>query len=211
MRADVIVLPEPAIDDDLGLFGGGELSRVEDLAAQGAVEALVVSILPGRTGVDPNGLHANALKPGPESLSGELRPVVNSQVTRFAVTQDEPVEDLQSIASGHPGANLHRQRLAGVLVEHGQHLVGAAVTQLVVDEADAPNMVGIRRPVPDDGAVVVVVTLALLLAPRLLQPFLIREALHLLVVHPPAFNPQQFGDLAIAMSALALGKADIGQ
>ena len=34
MRAGVIVLPEPSIDDDLGLFSGGEPLRVENLAAQ---------------------------------------------------------------------------------------------------------------------------------------------------------------------------------
>ena len=47
MRSGVIALPEPAVDDDLGLFGGGKPLCVEDLATQGAVEALVVSILRG--------------------------------------------------------------------------------------------------------------------------------------------------------------------
>lgn len=46
MRAGVIVLPEPTVDDDLRLFGGGEPFRVEHLPAQGTVKALVVSILP---------------------------------------------------------------------------------------------------------------------------------------------------------------------
>jgi hypothetical protein len=33
MRADVTVLPEPRVDDDLGLTRGGELLRVQDFPA----------------------------------------------------------------------------------------------------------------------------------------------------------------------------------
>ncbi len=53
--------------------------------------------------------------------------------------------------------------------------------------------------------------LASLVALRLLQPFLIPEAFQLLVVHPPAFDPKQFENFAIAVAAIALGKADHGQ
>ena len=46
MWAGVIVLSEPAIDDDLGLLFGREPLRIEDLTAQGSVKALVVPVLP---------------------------------------------------------------------------------------------------------------------------------------------------------------------
>ena len=42
------------------------------------------------------------------------------------------MEDLQIIAGGHSGADLHSQCLAGVFVEHSEHLVATAVAQLVV-------------------------------------------------------------------------------
>lgn len=45
----------------------------------------------------------------------------------FSVTQEEPLEDLQNVASGHLGADFYGQCLAGVFVEHGQHLVRATV------------------------------------------------------------------------------------
>ena len=41
MRSDLIVLPEPNIDNDLGLFGGVEPFSVEDFFSQGPVKALV--------------------------------------------------------------------------------------------------------------------------------------------------------------------------
>jgi len=47
MRTDMIVLPEPPVDDDLSLLCRGEPFGVEHLAAQSSVKAFVVSILPG--------------------------------------------------------------------------------------------------------------------------------------------------------------------
>ena len=46
MRAGAVVLFEPGIDDDLGLLCRCEPLRIEDLSAQGNVEALVVAVLP---------------------------------------------------------------------------------------------------------------------------------------------------------------------
>ncbi len=46
MGAGVVVLLEPAIDDDLRLFCRGEPLGVEDLAAEGSVEPFIVAVLP---------------------------------------------------------------------------------------------------------------------------------------------------------------------
>ena len=46
MWTEVIVVFEPVIDDDLCLFGRREPFCIEHLAAKGAVEAFVVSVLP---------------------------------------------------------------------------------------------------------------------------------------------------------------------
>jgi len=45
--AGVIVLPEPEIDDDLRLSSRREPLSIQDFAAQRAVEAFVVAVLPG--------------------------------------------------------------------------------------------------------------------------------------------------------------------
>ena len=47
MWADVIVLSEPLVDDDLSLLCRVEPFGIEHLAAQCAVESFVVSVLPG--------------------------------------------------------------------------------------------------------------------------------------------------------------------
>ena len=46
MRPDMVVLAEPLIDDGLGLPGGSEPFGTQDLAAQGAVEAFIIAVLP---------------------------------------------------------------------------------------------------------------------------------------------------------------------
>lgn len=63
MRADVIVLPEPRVDDDLRLTGRREPLGIEHLAAQRAVEALVVAVLPGRAWIDADRLNADMAEP----------------------------------------------------------------------------------------------------------------------------------------------------
>ena len=46
MRSDLVVLPEPNIDSDLGLPCGVEPFSVEEFFSQGAVKALVIPIFP---------------------------------------------------------------------------------------------------------------------------------------------------------------------
>lgn len=144
------------------------------------------------------------MKPGLERLTCELGPVIAADVLWLAVAQDETVENFQNVAGGHSGGDLHGQGLAGVLVEDCQHLVAAAIAQLVVHEVDAPDVIGMRRPKPDDRAVVVVEPSALRVAVGLLQPFFAPQALDLLVVHTPAFDPQQLGNLAVAIAAIRM-------
>ena len=47
MRPGVIVLPEPLVDDDLGLLGRREPLRIENLSTQCPVEPRIVAVLSG--------------------------------------------------------------------------------------------------------------------------------------------------------------------
>ncbi len=77
MWPDVIVLAEPLIDDGLSLSGDREPLGVEHLSTQSAVEPFVLSVLPGRTRIDPNGRDADPAKPILKGLGGELRPIAH--------------------------------------------------------------------------------------------------------------------------------------
>ncbi len=67
MRADVVVLPEPRVDDDLRLPGRREPLGVENFTPQRPVEAFVVAVLPGRARIDAYRLNADALSHGARS------------------------------------------------------------------------------------------------------------------------------------------------
>jgi hypothetical protein len=63
VRSDLVVLSEPDIDNDLGLFVGVELFCVEDFFSQGAVKAFVVSIFPRAAWIDLHWFDPNLLQP----------------------------------------------------------------------------------------------------------------------------------------------------
>ena len=63
MGSDLVVLPEPNIDSDLGLPCGVEPFSVEDFFSQGAVKAFVVSIFPRATRIDLHWFDTDPLQP----------------------------------------------------------------------------------------------------------------------------------------------------
>ena len=76
MRPDVIVLSEPVIDDDLGLLGRCEPLRIEHLSAQCAIEPLVASVLPWRSGIDTDRFDTNSAKPVLRCFGSKLGAVI---------------------------------------------------------------------------------------------------------------------------------------
>ena len=65
-----------------------------------------------------------------------------------------------------------------------------------------------RRAQPDDRAVLVVEPSALSVSLRQLKPLFTPDPLNLLVVHLPAFDTQQLGNLAIAVATVLLRQPD---
>ena len=76
MWPGVVVLPEPVIDDDLGLRRCCEPFRIENLTAKGSVEAFVVAVLPRRSGIDTDGFDADPDQPFLHRLGDELGTIV---------------------------------------------------------------------------------------------------------------------------------------
>jgi len=77
-----------------------------------------------------------------------------------------------------------------------------------VNEVDGPNVVRIVRPEPDDGRIVMVEALALLMPLRQLKSFFAPEALNLFVIDPPAFHAQKLADFAVPVPPVLFGEPD---
>src|SRR6266446_10748974 len=75
VRPDRVVVPSPALDDDLGLVESVEDFAVEQLVAQASVEALDVAVLPGATPLDVGGLETDNRDPSCIALATNSGPL----------------------------------------------------------------------------------------------------------------------------------------
>ncbi len=76
MGPDRVVVVTPLFDDHLCLLQAVEYLAVEQLVAQPRIEALDVTVLPGRPGFDERGLGFDRSDPPADSLRDELGPIV---------------------------------------------------------------------------------------------------------------------------------------
>ena len=146
VRSDLIVLPEPNIDNDLGLFGGVEPFSVEDFFSQGAVKAFVVSIFPRAAWIDLHRFDPNLLQPVLQMRGNKLGTVVRANKRWLAMFHQQRVQCIQNIMRIHFGSHCHAERLTGVFIQNRQHFIAAPIAKLIVHKVDRPNMVGMCGP-----------------------------------------------------------------
>src|SRR5678816_991755 len=82
MRPNIVVVPSPLLDESRGLDAVAKPVQREALVAEGAVEALVRSVLPGLARVDERRVEALVQSPREDGLRHELGPIVGAEVRR---------------------------------------------------------------------------------------------------------------------------------
>ena len=91
MEAGVVLFSEPAIEDNLGQYCGGEPLRVEDFPAQGSVEAFVVSVFPDEIFL-------------PTLDQPDTRLLVNPSSSGFVYGYDAPINGIPGRGAQEDGA-----------------------------------------------------------------------------------------------------------
>ena len=86
----------------------------------------------------------------------ELRPVVRTYELRFAMFRQHWVQCVENIVRSHLRSYSYAQRLTGVFIQNRQHFVTAPIAELIVNEVDGPDMVGVCGPQPYDRAVLMI-------------------------------------------------------
>ena len=76
MRPEVVVLPEPAIGQALGLSHRGEQLGVEEFIPKPTVEGFSKAVLPWGAWLDVRGCGAAVFAPAPQGVGNELGAVV---------------------------------------------------------------------------------------------------------------------------------------
>ena len=164
MRSDLVILPEPGIDCDLSLFGAVNHSAL-------STSRLSVPL-------------KRSLYPFPMGCLDRLAwlmPTLFSQSWKCSATNSGPLSERMN--SGLPcfintGCNasvrshwrsfLCAQRLTGVFIHD---FVTAPIAELIVNEVDGPDMVGVCGPQPYDRAVLMIKPPPLLMPVGQLQAF----------------------------------------
>src|SRR3954463_2938575 len=149
-----VVVPPPALDDDLGLGQRVEDLTVEQLVTELAVEALAVAVLPGATGLDVGSLRPHRGDPLADDLGDELRAVVGADVLRHAAQDEQVREHVDDVDRAQLAADPDCQALTGELVDDVEHAVLPSVVGPVLDEIVGPDVVRVLRPQPGAGSVV---------------------------------------------------------
>ena len=78
MRPLVVVVPAPALGDNVRFQHRPEGFQVEALVTEVAVETFAKRILPGRTGINVVGVYGLVVQPGHHGLGDKLRPIVTA-------------------------------------------------------------------------------------------------------------------------------------
>ena len=208
MGPDRVVVASPALDDDLGLAQTVEDLAIEQLIAKAGVEALDVAVLPRTAPLDIGSLGADSGDPSLDSLGDELRSVVGPDMTGNAAQDEQVGQNVDHIDCFELAGDTDRQAFVGELVNDIEHPISASIVGAVLDKIVGPDVITVLRPQPDARSVGQPEPGSFGLFIGDLQPLAPPDALDPLVVDYPARLAQQFGDLAIAMAAVLLGKLD---
>src|SRR5262249_42339775 len=141
-------------------------------------------------------------------LGDELRSVVGPDVSGNAPQDEQVGQNVDHIDRLELAGDTDRQAFMGELVEHVEHAVLASLVGAVLDKVVGPDMIALLRPQPNARSVGQPEPAALGLLMGDLQPLALPDTLDPLVVDRPARLAQQFGDLAIAITAVLPSKLD---
>ncbi len=97
---DSVVLVPPAFDEHLRLRQRVEDLPIQQLVAKLPIEALHVTVLPRAARFDEHCAHADALEPVSDSLGGELRTIIASDVFRHAASSLTTFGSYRCVARG---------------------------------------------------------------------------------------------------------------
>jgi hypothetical protein len=213
MWPDRVVVPPPALDDDLGLAQRVEDLAVEELVAQARIEAFNEPVLPWASRSDVGGLSPDGANPLLHGGGDELRAIVGTDMLGHAAQGEQVRQHVDDVGRLEPTRYPDGQALMGELVDDVEHTELAAIMAALLDKVVRPDVVGALRSEPDARSVREPQTGAFGLPGGDLQPLASPDPLDPLVVDQPAGPAQQLGDLAIAVAAILPGQLDdvVGQ
>lgn len=144
-----VVEASPLLDQHLRLLQRGEDFHVQALVSQLAVEALIVTILPGAPGCNKRRFDLESSEPMTHGLGNKLGPVVGADMFRRPMQQKQLRQHIENILAVQLPLHMDGQALACVLVNDGEHAECLAVMGAILDEVIGPDMALVGRSQSD--------------------------------------------------------------
>ena len=196
----------PGFDEDFCLVQGVEELALEQLVAKLAVEALVVAVLPGTSGLDEERLDSHASQPSTHGPRCELRAVVGPDVLRDAAPHEKFGKAAEHGFRVQPPGDVDGEAFPAVLVDDRQHPKGTAIVGTRHHEVVSPDVVLSLGAKPNAGAVVEPKATTFRLSLRHFEALQAPDTLDPLVVDEPTVATKEGGHPSIAVPAEMLGE-----
>jgi hypothetical protein len=203
----VVVLP-PLFNQDLRFPQAVEDFPVQQFIPEAGVEALTVSVLPRRTGLDVGRLGADCRNPVPNSLSYKLWAVVRPDVGGDTAQDEQVRQRINDLSRVQLPLHSDRQAFPAVFVQDVERSERFPIMGSVMHEVIRPDMVAIFGPEANTRAIVEPKPSFLRLFHGHFEPLTSPQALNTLVVHQPTCIPQQSRNPTIAVATILAGQLD---
>ncbi len=203
-----IVFHSPSFDEYLGLPEGVKDLSIKHFVSEFTVETFTVAVFPRATRFDVQGSYSRSFKPLANSLGGEFRAVIRSDVLRWTMGHEEIREAIQYVIGAQPSLHHDSQALPTEFVDDRQNFDGTAIVRAVCHEIIGPDMVAGGGPESDTRPIVEPKTSWFGLLLGNFQPPLTPDTIHLLMVDLPTLSSKQCRNPAIAVASTPFGKLD---
>ena len=142
MRANRVVMPSPAFDDDLCFAQRVEDLAVEQLVAQAGIGAFDEAVLPRAAGGDVGRLRADRGDPLLHRLGDKFRPIVGTNMPRDTAQNEQVGEQVDDVDRFDPTGDPNGQALMGELVDDIEQPDFAPVMGALLDKIVRPDVIG---------------------------------------------------------------------
>jgi hypothetical protein len=140
MRTTFVVEVLEVVQVRLKIFAGKEDLHVEEFVSELSEEALDVTVLPRRSGLDEAGFDAMLFEEFNELLGAELRTVVEADLLGFAVYEEEPRKLSDEVAASNRRPCLEEKVLSGEDIHDADDTSLTTILKPFRSEVDRPDI-----------------------------------------------------------------------